>query len=74
MTNCEHITKCEKCGNNICSYCVEDCDGCSLEGCEACFVAHMKHCGGCTKLVCPQNFAGKVCLTCDAQSSLKREN
>jgi len=69
--NCEHITQCEKCESNICSYCVEDCDGCSIEACEPCFVEHMKKCETCSVLTCPQNFAGKMCLSCDAQANMK---
>jgi hypothetical protein len=69
--NCEHIVQCETCESNICSYCVEDCDGCGKEACEPCHVAHMKHCEVCKNLVCPMNFAGKMCLSCDAQENMK---
>jgi len=71
--NCEHITQCETCKSNVCSYCVEDCDGCGQASCELCHVAHMKHCPTCKGLVCPKNFAGKMCLSCDAQESMRVE-
>ena len=69
--NCEHITQCEKCNSNICSYCIDDCDGCGIESCNNCYVQHMKKCETCSNLVCPMNFAGKLCLSCDAQSAQK---
>ena len=69
--NCEHITQCVKCESNICSYCVEDCDGCGIGACDPCYVAHMKHCPVCKSLVCPKNFSGTMCLSCDAQENMK---
>lgn len=50
---CEHITKCNVCNKEVCSYCVEDCSGCQLEWCKDCYLAHQECCFECLTMVCP---------------------
>ena len=51
---CDHITNCNKCGNEVCSYCVEDCSGCQLEWCKKCYIEHQKSCSDCLEQICPK--------------------
>ena len=71
---CEHITTCNKCGTEICSYCVEDCSGCQLEWCKDCYKEHQTVCCDCLIELCPQeieviqdieNIVRSICPKCN---------
>lgn len=51
---CDHITNCNKCDLQVCSYCVEDCSGCQLEWCKDCYKEHQAFCCECLNELCPQ--------------------
>ena len=69
---CDHITNCNKCKDQVCSYCVEDCSGCQLEWCKGCYKEHQECCSDCLDMICPKevevydNFA--VCPTCNMKN------
>lgn len=68
MDNCEHIQPCTECGMSLCSYCIEDCDGCEMEACEKCYTNHMKQCKTCEALLCPKVLIGEQCPSCEIQN------
>ena len=69
MDTCEHIQPCTECEMYICSYCIEDCDGCVIEACEKCYTKHMIKCKTCETLLCPTNLIGEQCPSCDIQNA-----
>ena len=72
METCEHITNCQKCEKTICSYCVEDCSGCQLQGCVDCYKQHQRECYSCKELLCPSEIVLKddkfTCPVCDMKN------
>ena len=69
MDSCDHIEPCTECNKSLCSYCIEDCDGCPIEACESCYTRHLIKCDTCISLVCPNNMIGKICPSCDMQNA-----
>ncbi len=49
----------------LCSYCIEDCDGCIIEACESCYTKHMKQCKTCEVLLCPEVLIKEQCPSCE---------
>ncbi len=69
MTNsCEHVTPCTTCGNHLCQYCIEDCSGCGMEGCNGCYTSHLIKCESCPGDFCPKEMKDhkgkKLCPMC----------
>ena len=50
---CNHITNCNECKEQVCSYCVDDCSGCQLEWCKECYLRHQEGCMECLAMLCP---------------------
>ncbi len=63
--NCEHITDCLICEDLICSYCVEDCSGCSNNFCNPCYECHQVTCKDCETKLCPLEIKGEICPICE---------
>jgi len=78
--NCEHIQPCSECKKNLCSYCIEPCDGCDIEACENCYTAHLIKCVGCSILLCPTHILfvkdknDTLCPTCRMKGELNDQN
>ena len=71
MDNCEHIQACTDCNKNLCSYCLEDCDGCDKEACENCYTKHLIKCRKCDMLLCPNNLIGDLCPVCKSREGIQ---
>ena len=69
LDSCEHIQPCTECSKSLCSYCIEDCDGCPIEACEECFNKHLVKCESCETLLCPKNLKGVQCPSCNMQDA-----
>ncbi len=73
---CNHITNCNKCKEQVCSYCVEDCSGCQIEWCKECYQEHQVPCMECLTMICPNEIelveslddSISICPRCNMQN------